>query len=149
MRRILVAVDGSEPARRAVRRAADLAVKYGAELLLVNVLPSGAREVVPRELAAYAEIEHIHVTKGDLLRGIAEQILRQAEADAREAGVAEVRSMVETGDPATAIAEVARTEKADLIVMGRRGLGMLAGLLLGSVSHKVTQLAACDCLLVA
>jgi nucleotide-binding universal stress UspA family protein len=149
MKRILVAVDGSEPARRAVRRAADLAAKYGAELVLVNVLPSGAREVVPKELADFAEIEHIDVSKGDLLRAIAEQILRQAEADAREAGVAAVRSVVETGDPASAIAELARTEKADLIVMGRRGLGALAGLLLGSVSHKVTQLAACDCLMVA
>lgn len=149
MRRILVAVDGSEPSRRAVRRAADLAAKYGAELLLVNVLPDGAREVVPKELADYAEIEHVYVTKGDLLRGIAEQILRQAEADAREAGVAEVRSIVDSGDPATAIAELARTEGAELVVLGRRGLGTLAGLLLGSVSHKVTQLATCDCLTVA
>lgn len=149
MKRILVAVDGSEPARRAARRAADLAVRYGAELVLVNVLPSGAHEVVPKELADFAEIEHLHLTKGDLLRSVAEQILHQAEADVRELGVAEVRSVVETGDPATAIAELARGEKADLVVMGRRGLGALAGLLLGSVSHKVTQLAPCDCLMVA
>lgn len=149
MQKIVVAVDGSEPARRAVRRAADLTRRYGAELVLVHVLPPGAREVIPKELADYAEIEHIDVRRGDLVRSIAEQIVRQAEADARALGVAQLRSVIETGDPASALAALATAEKADLIVMGRRGLGALAGLLLGSVSHKITQLAACDCLMVA
>ena len=59
-----------------------------------------------------------------------------------------VRTVVHEGDPASAILAVAKEADADLIVMGRRGLGDLAGLLLGSVSQKVTHLAECACLTV-
>ena len=52
------------------------------------------------------------------------------------------------GDPAKEILNIANEEHADIIVMGRRGLGDLAGLLLGSVSHKVAHLAECACLTV-
>ena len=56
--------------------------------------------------------------------------------------------ILKDGDPATSILRAADDEAADIIVMGRRGLGDLAGLLLGSVSHKVTHLASCACLTV-
>ena len=59
-----------------------------------------------------------------------------------------MRTILEDGEPATAVLPAAQDEAADLIVMGRRGLGDLAGLLLGSVSHKVSHLAACACLTV-
>ena len=55
---------------------------------------------------------------------------------------------IEVGDPAAAILEVAKGRKADLIVMGSRGLGDLQGLLLGSVSHKVGHLADRTCITV-
>jgi nucleotide-binding universal stress UspA family protein len=56
--------------------------------------------------------------------------------------------MVEHGDPADQIVHAAERHHADLIVMGRRGHGDLKGLLLGSVSHKVCQLADTACLTV-
>ena len=59
-----------------------------------------------------------------------------------------VRTVLREGDPAAAIRDLAREEKPDIIVMGRRGLGDLAGLLLGSVSQKVLHLAECACLTV-
>ena len=67
---------------------------------------------------------------------------------AADAGVAKVRGLVEDGDPAHRIVETAGRENVELIVMGRRGLGDLKGLLLGSVSHKVAQAATCACLTV-
>jgi len=56
--------------------------------------------------------------------------------------------MVLEGDPAGRIVEAARKRGADLIVIGSRGLGDLQGMLLGSVSHKVAQLAPCTCIIV-
>jgi nucleotide-binding universal stress UspA family protein len=53
-----------------------------------------------------------------------------------------------SGDPAACILEAARNSQARFIVMGRRGLGRLAGLLIGSVSQKVSQLADCTCITV-
>ena len=63
-------------------------------------------------------------------------------------GVEQVSTQVIDGKPAENIISAAEHEKADLIVMGRRGLGDIAGLLMGSVSHKVTHLAECACLTV-
>ena len=60
----------------------------------------------------------------------------------------EVNTEIIEGDPATAIIDVAATRKSDLIVMGSRGLGRLAGLLLGSTSQKVVSHAACPVLIV-
>jgi nucleotide-binding universal stress UspA family protein len=55
----------------------------------------------------------------------------------------EVHTEILEGSPAEAIIEVANTSKSDLIVMGSRGLGRLAGLLLGSTSQKVVSHAPC------
>jgi nucleotide-binding universal stress UspA family protein len=74
--------------------------------------------------------------------------MEDAKVVARQRKVPSVRTVLRQGDPATAILNIASEEQADLIVMGRRGLGDLAGLLLGSVSHNVTQLAECACLTV-
>jgi nucleotide-binding universal stress UspA family protein len=60
---------------------------------------------------------------------------------------AEVHTELIEGDPAEAIIEVARTRASDVIVMGSRGLGRLAGLVLGSTSQKVVSLAPCPVLI--
>lgn len=74
--------------------------------------------------------------------------MRQAKQSAKAAGVDHVDTMVRTGPPARTIVHVAEEIGADTIVMGSRGLGDLEGLLLGSVSHKVTTLAKCTCVTV-
>jgi nucleotide-binding universal stress UspA family protein len=78
---------------------------------------------------------------------LGERLVEDAESRAEEQGIA-ARTVVRAGDPASVILEAAKAEQADLIAMGRRGLGDLAGLLLGSVSHKVAHLAECACLTV-
>ena len=75
--------------------------------------------------------------------------MHTAELSARQKGVGNLETLVEVGDPASVIVNMARTRNADLIVLGRRGLGTLTGLLLGSVSHKVIQLANRPCLTVS
>jgi nucleotide-binding universal stress UspA family protein len=100
---------------------------------------------VPEGLESYAALERVHVSEHDLLQMAANEILAKAEKQARGLGVKKIESVTETGDPASTIVAVAKKRKAGLIAMGRRGLGGVKGLLLGSVSHKVTQLAECPC----
>lgn len=58
-------------------------------------------------------------------------------------GVQDVRTQVRTGDPAEQLLGYAHDHAIDLLIMGRRGLGRIRGLLMGSVSAKVGSLAEC------
>ncbi len=77
---------------------------------------------------------------------VGEKILNDAASAARALGVEAVEVVLKDGEPVAEILNTATTANADLIVMGRRGLSELKGLLLGSVSHKISQLADCPCL---
>jgi nucleotide-binding universal stress UspA family protein len=80
-------------------------------------------------------------------KGEAEEILSAA---VKEVGSipCEIHTEILEGDPASAIIEVAKVRNSDLIVMGSRGLGRLAGLLLGSTCQKVVSHATCPVLIV-
>ena len=67
---------------------------------------------------------------------------------AESTGVKDITTQILDGAPADMIIAAAENENADLIVMGSRGLGNFAGLLLGSVSHKVSHLSKCTCVTV-
>ena len=135
---IVVAVDGSGHAKRAVALAGELADKHSAELVLVTV----SHGPLPEPLQAFASAEDLDH------REVLKRVLRDAEEAARKEGARDVTSTLEDGDPATAILGVAERHGADMIVVGSRGLGELKGLVLGSVSHKVTHLAKCTCVTV-
>jgi len=146
--RILVPVDGSVHANAAVDWAADLAAKYRAGITLLHVMVKAGSGTVPEELREFARYEKITVTDRDIFEAVAEKILYAAEQRARAHGASTIETVFETGDPAAVIANFAKRLGADLIVMGRRGLGSLPGILVGSVSHKVLHLADCACLTV-
>lgn len=148
IKRIVLAVDGSEHASKATALTAEIANKFGAAVTVVHAMPKAGSGRVPDELAQFVELEHVQVTEANIMRQIGDEIVRRTEAALRQAGVGKIATTVELGDPATKIAEVARTSAADLIVIGRRGLGRVGGSLLGSVSLKVNHLAECPCLTV-
>lgn len=168
---ILVPTDGSEHAGKAVALAGDIAGKYQARLVLLYVLtheiPEGllhaaeveqiglASDARPDNLAAYpAEVMARVPLKGaagisqEVLDFASRQILSEARDRARAAGAAQVETRAEDGDTVERILETAKQTEADLIVMGKRGLGPLKKLLVGSVSSKVGQLAGCSTLIV-
>jgi nucleotide-binding universal stress UspA family protein len=145
-KKIVVPVDGSAHANRAVDCATDLADKYGAELILLHVIASSGPARIPPELYEYARIEHIDAIEADMMNRVAEKILQTAENRTRGQGAKQVRTSIGVGHPAEAIVAHAKAEEADLIVMGRRGLGSVSGLLMGSVSHKVAHLSECPCM---
>ena len=145
---ILVPTDVSKYARRAVSLAADLAEKYNAKLIALHVMAQPGTKDIPEELRQYAHAEHIGPTEREILEPVGNQILRGAEVFALEEGAERVETLLEVGDPAATVLEVAKSQNVDLIVMGNRGLGSLQGLLQGSVSHKVNALSSCSCVTV-
>jgi nucleotide-binding universal stress UspA family protein len=145
---LLVPVDGSEHAGRAVDVACALAKSEGAKLTLLHVMSQTGRDRVPPELETFSEIEQVKVTERDLIERVGREILTRAQRRAADNGIAQCNALMEHGDPAACIVEHASKDGVDLIVMGRRGLGDLRGLMLGSVSHKVGHATDCSCLTV-
>jgi len=145
---ILCATDGSSSARKALALACDLAKCKGSKLLVLHVHRAHNGGGEPDELEVFAMTENLAVSEAGASYGVAEMIAREAGVTAREAGVPEVETLVIEGDPTRQIAAVARERRADAVVVGSRGLGEVAGLLLGSVSHKLAQLAPCTCIIV-
>ncbi len=145
---ILVPTDGSEHASKAVKLAADLARKYGARMIALHVISPSWSDRIPAELRSYAHNEHIAATERGILETVGQQILRSAETAAREEGLEQIDTLLEYGDEAVTILSTAEAQNANFIVMGCRGLGDMKGLLLGSVSHKVTSHSPCTCITV-
>ena len=146
MKRIVAAVDRSEASLRAVDVAADLAGRYGAELVLLTVgLDVGAPDP---GMEAFAEMEHIREPLPTLELEALRDRLSPVRDRALEKGAQIVSMEAVAGDAAEQILEFATDDKADLIVLGSRGHGRLAGLLLGSVAQKVVALAHCPVLVV-
>lgn len=130
MKEILVATDGSESSRHAVGQAIELAQSSGASLTVAYVrhspLPILGQPFYQRSLSAELRL--------------ADEAVGQAAAGAEEVGV-EAETEILEGDPADRILELARLRDVDLIVVGSRGLGPIAGTLLGSVSREVLHRA--------
>lgn len=146
LKNIVVPIDGSECADKAIELAADISAKYKAKLVLVHAIPTTE---VPEELKHFAEVEHLAGPPGYIrYKYVAEGIMREAERKAAICGAQDVDTVFADGDAAAAIIEQAKKCKADMIVMGSRGLSSLKGLLMGSVSRKVSELARCTCVTV-
>lgn len=169
---ILIAVDGSEHATKAIAIAADLAAVHDAELVLLHVA-SASR--APDETVRMAEAEHL-VPKGTgegidpqtlrrmphlasigqpegadrvaLGRAFGERLLQESAAQAAGAGAPRVRTLLEFGDPADLIVAAAKRERPDAVVLGSRGLGTFRGMMLGSVSREVASKVRCTCITV-
>lgn len=143
---ILAATDGSGHAERAVEMAAAIADLYNAKLILAHVLPDIVNEHLPEHLEKLVEFERLDI--GEALNSIGQSILDRAQQEARKQGVKDIETVLTTGSPAKEILEIAERLNVDFIVMGSRGRGDLEGLLMGSVSHKVTHLAKQTCITV-
>ena len=142
---ILVAVDGSTAATRALESAIQISDKFGAGLHLLHVVREMQMPLNPGLVDRYEEVQR---QRHDLLRSAGEDILNQAKRMAQSKGIDSVESDIGSGDPATAIAGYADNKQIDLIVIGNRGLGQVHSMLMGSVSRKVSNIAKAACLIV-
>jgi nucleotide-binding universal stress UspA family protein len=89
----------------------------------------------------------IYATREELEQ-IGQTIVDAATKMVKEMGLDDVDGSIAIGNPARQIVKKAEDMSADMIVMGTRGLGDWKSLLVGSVSHKVMQLAPCTCVTV-
>lgn len=139
MTRILVATDGSEGADRAVDYAAERAKAEGAELLIVNVI--GGYGLPDKVTRAFSHAQHAWLE--ELLQSLSAQMLTGARDRAQKAGAGTILLESRSGDPAQTIIDIAQEKAADIIIVGKRGAGRVAKLLVGSVSQKLVGLAPC------
>jgi len=145
-KQILVGVDGSESALKAVTLAAQLCAAHDARLLLVHVVQLSA---IADQVLKMSATEHLKENPQTILEKLSQDVLNQAQAKAVEAGAAEdhIETVSKDGDQARQLIKVAKDSNADLVVLGTRGRGRMEGLLLGSVSQKIAALAPCPCLI--
>lgn len=134
MKAIVVGYDGSECARRALERAAELCAN-GATLHVV-----AAAEIMHQVKGSMGAVDPIGAEES-------EHALKEAGAMLRERGIA-AKLIEARGDPAKMLVREAETADAELIVVGTHGRGLAGRSLLGSVSTSVVQKAPCDVLVV-
>ncbi|MFP4555208.1 MAG: universal stress protein, partial [Actinomycetota bacterium] len=101
---------------------------------------SNTASVSAGPIKEYARIEKIAITQRDLLQSFGTDLVVDAASTVKESGGGIGSTEVLIGSPAHEIVHYAESHDADCIVMGRRGLGDVGGLFLGSVSHKVGHL---------
>ena len=141
--RIVVGTDGSETAGEAVRQALDLAKLSGATLSIVSAYaPLPERKVKDQQRDAPADVQYELGPREDV-----NLVLDAAAASARKEGV-EVQTHPVEDDPADAILNVAEETKADLIVVGNKGMTGARRFLLGSVPNNVSHHAPCSVIIV-
>ena len=170
IKKFLVALDGSDHASKALDLAVELAANCKAAITILNVasdqpLTEGEVQLARAEFRSEV-VQALNVpqfiqdptgtTTADALtqasqsvglavrQAIGQRLAEMGAVEAKSKGVSRVNTRVEVGDPAATILAAASEEKPDFIVMGTRGLGSMKGLLMGSVSHKVVQLADCS-----
>jgi nucleotide-binding universal stress UspA family protein len=142
-RSIVVGTDGSDTATQAVRQAIDLARALDAKLELVSAYePVPAQRLNEERREAPEDLQWAINPREDV-----DVTLAAAAAVAAEAGVS-VDVYPRQGDPADAILDVAEERKADLIVVGNKGMTGAKRFLLGSVPNKVSHHAPCSVLII-
>lgn len=144
---IVVGFDGSEAAERALQMGCALAQKFDAR---IEVSHTPLDETVTFAVEAISGFYvGTTIAQDELLREAAVKMAERAKAIAAAAGCADIEVHIGHGDPVENVLARATVAAADLIVTGRRGLGSVKGLFLGSTSQNISKKASCACLTVA
>jgi nucleotide-binding universal stress UspA family protein len=144
--KILVAIDGSETSDLALDYAYDLAIKYGAEVLIVSVLDTISKSLISRGMlfAADSTTQYLEELEQFYKRILGEALEKEKEVNIK----LKLSTRLLKGRAADKIVETANEGGFDLIVIGSRGLGGIKEFFLGSVSDRVADEAKCPVLIV-
>ncbi len=134
--KVLVPVDNSEFALKALAKAIDMAKQEGAELTVMSVA------------LEFQDVEEIPISYAEKFKDQARRAVNNACEVAENAGL-KPQTRIEVGaSPADNIVKYAEESKTDLIVMGHRGMTGFARFLVGSVAGRVVAHAPCSVLVV-
>ncbi|NRD76110.1 universal stress protein [Bacillus sp. BRMEA1] len=136
---ILVAIDGSQEAEWAFKKAIEIAKRNNAKLTLVHVI----------DTRTFAMVEGFDNTLGDRTELQAKEMLENYVYQAKEFGLSDVQFEIDFGSPKIRIPrELAKKHKVDLIMCGATGLNAVERFFMGSVSEHIVRYAHCDVLVV-
>ena len=140
-KKILIPIDGSKNSIKAVAHGKLLAESFNAEIGLLFVM------VLYQDLQAFTQMSASYIPERLYFESqeYGQKVLSDAAALLPSITV---NTFLETGSPTTMIPRFAQENGYDLIIIGSRGLGLLKGLVLGSVSTYVVHHAACPVLIV-
>lgn len=133
---VVVGTDGSESSFLAVRRAAGVAAAMDADLVLASAYVGEHADNAAQSSTA---------VEGEMS---AAEVLASARKEAEGEGAKKVRAVLKEGDPVEALMSIVKSEEADLLVVGNRGINSLTGRLLGSVPADAARQAECDVMIV-
>jgi nucleotide-binding universal stress UspA family protein len=137
-KKILVANDGSEGAKKALKVAIDLAKQYNAELHGISV-----EEHLPHYAATIGEVEEFRKEANDFFKTINDEAIEEA----RQEGI-ELYTKVQAGHEVETIIQYAKDGKFDLLVIGFMGHSKIFGRVWGSTSQNITKLSPCTVIVV-
>lgn len=142
IKRVVVAVDLSlEHAKRCISFAASLAKSTGCETAVLTVIRNS--DIIDSE----GRVDHGRLLEAEgKARSLHEELVVRSNLFSFQSAVKS--EFARSDDVAAAICDYCRSLDADMVIVGRRGLGFLKGVLLGSVSEKVVREAPCSVLIV-
>lgn len=141
-KKILVAIDGSDPSNRALDYAIDISAKWGAKLVILVVVPKTTVPIFPDQgigsasILVYGELERYEERMKEIYRNVLNDALEKVKRQNKEL---EVEGILKEGRPSSTIVDMAERDGVDLIVIGSRGVGGITGWILGSTSRKVVD----------
>ena len=141
-KKILVAFDGSEASKHALDHAVNFAELFGAELLILSVVPRVMMPVFPDEGFGAAPITAAQDMGEyqDKMKEIYNKSLDEAMKDINDHFPdMKIETKLQEGRPSSTIVNAAEEYEADIIVIGSRGIGGITGWILGSTSRNVVE----------
>jgi nucleotide-binding universal stress UspA family protein len=145
IRKVLVATDGSEHAKKVIEVGADIASKHDAAVYVVHAVPEA---MIEKETMKFMEAEHIAGKPGSVYsQQIGGRIFNEAKRDIFARGVLRAAVAVRVGNPAQEIIKFAKEHDIDMVIVGCNGVRGKE-LYSSRVARKVSRLVECDCVTV-
>ena len=134
--KILVPVDGSKFAEKALLHACELAKNYHSEVTLIYVVDKS------HSISFLDKKEYL-----SMVRKFGDKVIKKSLALAVQNGV-DAKHLIKEGNVAEEISKIAKKDNTNLIVIGSRGLGKTLRMFLGSISNKLVNNSPCSVLII-